>query len=327
MTITQSEIIAIFSRLLGPDKIVSGDRLAQRNPGYCPNAFDGGVLLTPETTDDVSEICSEASKHGISIVPHGGLTGLVEATETTPGFVAVSFERMNKILRIDPLQGVATVEAGTVLEDLISAAAEYNVQPGVDLPSRGTCTLGGMAGTNAGGIQAIRYGMMRDNILGLTAVLANGEVLELNNSLVKNNSGYDLKQMFIGSEGTLGLMTQIVVKLHPIPCHRETALVGCPDTDGLFSLLAHTRGHFGGQLLSFEVMWPEYYQVTTGQAGFGTSLLDEPHSVYAVIEVGEWNGVSSGESELSDYLADALEEGWVSDAICPSSGFLEPKAA
>ncbi|MGC1427699.1 MAG: FAD-binding oxidoreductase [Albidovulum sp.] len=227
VSITPGDLISYFSKHIGAEKVLSGDRLALRHSEYCAEAYDCGVLLLPETTQDVSAICAAATEAGVSVVPHGGLTGLVDGTGSHPGQVAISFERMNKILRVDPLQGVAIVEAGVVLQDLIDATTEQGLQPGVVLPSRGTCTLGGMVATNAGGIQAIKYGMMRDNILGLTVVLASGEVLDLNNTLVKNNAGYDLKQMFIGAEGTLGLITQIVVRLHPVPRDREVALIGC----------------------------------------------------------------------------------------------------
>lgn len=319
MTLTQTRIVSAFTSLLGADKIITGDRLAMRNPGYCPHSYSAGVLLTPETTEDVAAICVQASRCGVSIVPHGGLTGLVEGTATTTGQVAVSFERMNKILRIDPLQGVAIAEAGVVLEDVITAAKEVNLQPGVNLPSRGSCTLGGMAATNAGGIQAIRYGMMRDNILGLTAVLADGQVLDLMNCLVKNNAGYDLKQIFIGSEGTLGLITEVVIKLHTIPAKTETALVGCADTDSLFALLRQTRAHFGGQLLSFEVMWPAYYQLTTRQPGFGPPLMRDVQGVYAIIETGQWNERPSEISPLSEFLARAYEDDHIRDGIVAQS--------
>lgn len=319
MTLSQSQIVSTFANLLGADKIITGDRLAFRNPGYCRHSYSAGVVLTPETTADVAAICAHATECGVSVVAHGGLTGLVEGTATTQGQVAVSFERMNKILRVDPLQGVAIVQAGVVLADVIAAAKEVNLQPGVTLPSRGGCTLGGMTATNAGGVQAIRYGMMRDNILGLTAVLADGRVLDLMNCLVKNNAGYDLKQIFIGSEGTLGLITEVVIKLHAIPDKTETALVGCDDTDSLFSLLGQARSHFGGQLLSFEVMWPEYFQLTTSQPGFGPPLMQDAQGVYAILETGQWSGCPSETSPLNEFLARAYDDGHITDGIVAQS--------
>ena len=311
--------IELFEALLETGKVLHGDRLANRNPGYCHDAYAGGLLLLPESTAEVSAICKAASARGIALVAHGGLTGLVDGAGTSPGEVAVSFERMNGIIRVDPVQGIAVAEAGVRLEALIDAAAEHGMQPGVDLPSRGTCTLGGMAGTNAGGIQAIRYGMMRDNILGLKAVLASGEVLDLNNTLVKNNAGYDLRQMFIGSEGTLGLITELVVKLHPKPSRTETTLLGCPEPEQLPALLQMARDQFGSRLLSFEAMWPSFVAVTGAQPGMGPRALAEDHGAYGIIEIGSWDAGASDEADLEAFLAEAFEAGHIADAVIAQS--------
>ena len=309
---------AEFEALIGAENVITGERLSERHPGYCADSFACGVLLTPRSTQEVSRICSLASRNGIGIVAHGGLTGLVDGTETAPGQVAVSFEKMNRIVKVDPLQGIAITEAGATLQALADAAAEHTIMPGVDVPSRGSCTIGGMVATNAGGVRAIRYGMMRDNVLGLEAVLADGTVLDVRNSLIKNNAGYDLKHLFIGSEGTLGLVTQVVVKLHDIPRRLHTALVGCAGMDGLFDLLRKARARFGGDLLSFEAMWPDYFRLTCRQPGFGPDLMRGDLAVYAVIETGQW-GEASEESPLTDFLAEAYEAGSIADAVIAQS--------
>ena len=319
MTLDCNSTAELFQTLLGSGKVITGDRLSLRNPGYCPEAYAGGILLTPETTQEVSGICGIANEHGIALVPHGGLTGLVEATSTGNGEAAVSFERMNRILRLDPLQGVATVEAGVRLQELVEAAAACGLQPGVDLPSRGTCTIGGMTGTNAGGIQAIRYGMMRDNILGLTAVLASGEILDLGNTLFKNNAGYDLKQMFIGSEGTLGLITEVTVKLHPRPLQTETAFLGCISAEAFPDLVQMARARFGNRLLSFEGMWPSYVDVVGSQPGMGPRPLAEKHPAYAIIETGIWEEYGNEGSTMEAYLEEVFEAGLVADAVVSQS--------
>ncbi len=319
MTKENQNLIKLFEGLLKPQQVVHGDRLANRNPGYCHAAYDGGLLLLPETTEDVSAICKTASANRIALVAHGGLTGLVEATSTGHGEVAVSFERMNRISRVDPTQGVAIVQAGVTLEALIETAAAHDLRPGVDLPSRGTCTLGGMAGTNAGGIQAIRYGMMRDNILGMTVVLATGEILDLTNTLVKNNAGYDLKHLFIGSEGTLGLITELIVKLHPRPQKTETAFFGCPSGDCFAELLSLARFHFGNRVLSFEAMWPGYVDVVGAQPGMGPRPLSEEHAAYGLMEIGIWDGTESKETEFETFLEAAFDAELVADAVVAQS--------
>ncbi len=315
----QNAIVATFMSLLGESKVLSGDRLALRDPGYCSNSYACGVLLLPENTEDVSRICAKAGQLGLSLVPHGGMTGLVDGTQTSQGQVALSFERINSIKRIDPMQRIAVVDAGVTLQDLITACAEFNLQPGVNLPSRGSCTIGGMAATNAGGIQAIRYGMMRENILGMTVVLASGEILDLSNTLVKNNAGYDLKQLFIGSEGTLGLITQLVLKLHALPVRTETALIACPNATSLLILLEHARNQFGEQLLSFEAMWPEYFKVTSSQPGIDATVLEDTHGIYAILETGQCNELPADVSMLEDFLATAFENQTISDGIVAQS--------
>ena len=247
------------------------------------------------------------------------MTGLVEATDTSRGEVGVSFERLTRIKRLDPAQGVAVVEAGVTLETLINAAAEHGLQPGVNLPSRGSCTIGGMAGANAGGIQAIRYGMMRDNILGLTVVLASGEVLDLNNTLVKNNAGYDLKQLFIGSEGTLGLITEIVVRLHPRPERSDTAFFGCPDPEALPDLLQMARRRLGSRLLSFEAMWPSYVDLTSASPGMGPRPLSADHALYGLVEMGSWAGDAPDATEMEGFLEAAFEADLIADAVVAQS--------
>ena len=309
----------LFQALLGPDRVLHGERLALRNPGYCQEAFAGGILLLPGNQEDVSNICKIATTHSIPLVAHGGLTGLVDGTQTGLGEVAISFERMNRISRLDPVQGIAIVDAGVCLEDLIEASAPHGMQPGVDLPSRGQCTLAGMAATNAGGIQAIRYGTMRDNILGLTVVLPNGDILDLKNVLVKNNAGYDLKHIFIGSEGTLGFITELVIKLHPKPKSKQTALVGCADSGALFALLNRAKAHLGAHLLSFEAMWPSYFEITADQPGMSSRPLSEAHAVYGLIEIGAWNAQETAGSEMEAFLEAAFEADLVADATIAQS--------
>ena len=313
------DLIDTFTDVLGTQKVLHGDRLKSRHSDYCHGAYDGGVLLRPETTEDVTAICKTADALGVALVAQGGLTGLVEATDTSRDEVGVSFEYLTRIKRLDPAQGVAVVEAGVTLESLINAAAEYGLQPGVNLPSRGSCTIGGMAGANAGGIQAIRYGMMRDNILGLTVVLASGEVLELNNTLVKNNAGYDLKHLFIGSEGTLGLITEIVVRLHPRPERSETAFFGCPDPAVLPDLLQMARRRFGSRLLSFEAMWPSYVDLTSASPGMGPRPLSADHALYGLVEMGSWAGDAPDATEMEGFLEAAFEAGLIADATVAQS--------
>jgi FAD/FMN-containing dehydrogenase len=154
-------------------------------------------------------------------------------------------------------------EAGATLQQVNEAAAEHGMMTGIDIPSRGSCTVGGVISTNAGGIRVIRYGMTRDNVLGLTVVLSDGTVLSDMNTLVKNNTGYDLKQLFIGSEGTLGVVTAAVLKLFQRPAATAVALLDCPDLASAQELLALARVRADAELMAFEAMWPDYYRLTS----------------------------------------------------------------
>ncbi|WP_272001784.1 FAD-binding oxidoreductase [Roseovarius sp. ZX-A-9] len=311
-----TDICDLFAGCIGVENVVSGERLALRNPGYCEDSFVSGVLLTPISTEQVSQICKLAQAHQIPIVPHGGLTGLVQGTASKPGQVALSLENMNSVREVDPIQGMIVADAGVVLQQVIDATEPHGMHVGVDLPSRGSLTLGGMASTNAGGIQALRYGMARDNILGLEVVLPDGTVLDLTNRLVKNNAGYDLKQLFIGAEGTLGIITKVVMRLHSKPAGIGTALIGCPSADALFDVLLSAKQSFGGGLISFEAMWPDYFNLTTGH--LGNRLLETECAIYGIIEIGQW-GAGDAQELLTEFLADGFERGTIADGVVAQS--------
>lgn len=311
--LTIDTLAAKFSAVLRTEQILAGDQLTARDPGYCEHSLCCGVVLLPENTGEVAAICRLAESENIGIVPHGGLTGLVDGTASRPGQVAVSLERMGRILTIDPLQRIVVVEAGAILQHVAEATAEHGLMPGLDIPSRGSARIGGLLSTNAGGIRVLRYGMARQNVLGLEVVLAGGEVLDAMNCLQKNNAGYDLRQLFIGAEGTLGIITRAVLSLAPCPLETRVALVAAARFEDLATLLGAARDRFDSQLLSFEVMWPEYYRHTTAQSGFGPLPLAADHPIYAIIETGFWHP-ETGDCPLSEFLGAAFEEGQIIDA-------------
>ena len=316
---TLEDITQLYSAILRPEQIVTGVRLDTRNSGYCAHSLDCGVVLLPESTEEVSTICRVANNHGVSIVPHGGLTGLVDGTATTLGQVAVSLERMAKIHCIDPDQRIAVVEAGVCLQDLIDAAAQHDLMPAFDIPSRGSARIGGLLSTNAGGVRVIRYGMARQNVLGIEAVLADGRRLNAMNRLQKNNAGIDLKQIFIGAEGTLGIITGAVISLVPRPSETRVALLAVERFDQAIDLLNAARSRFSGQLLSFELMWQSYYAHTSAQPGFGPRPLSADSPLYIIVEIGFWGGSIPVDCPLTDFLAQAFERDWLTDGVIAQS--------
>lgn len=307
-----------FAAIVGPANVLGRARLALRDPGWCAGSQGAGLLVRPDTTEELAAVLRLADARGMSVVAQGGLTGLTEATESGPGQLIVSFERMNRILDIDPAQGAALVEPGVTLAALDAALAPLGLMLGVDIPARDSCTIGGMIATNAGGIRVLRYGMMRAQVLGLEAVLADGTVLDRASPLLKNNAGYDLKQLFIGSEGTLGLVTKAALRLWPRPGGMATALLGCTPA-ALGTVLARVRAGLGESLAAFEAMWPGYYRTVAGLLGLGRLPLAEGAGLYLIVEASGSDDATA-RATLEETLVPLLEEGLVADAVLAQSG-------
>jgi FAD/FMN-containing dehydrogenase len=194
-------------------------------PGATPLA-----IVRPRTTEEVARALAICSQHKQPVVTQGGLTGLVGGANLLGGEVALSLDRMNRIIEIDEVSATMTVEAGTPLQVVQEAASAAGFYFPLDLGARGSCSIGGNLATNAGGNRVIKYGMMRDQVLGVEAVLASGEIVGGLNKMIKNNSGYDLRHLLIGSEGTLAVITRVVLRLRPKPTATATAWCGLPDS-------------------------------------------------------------------------------------------------
>ena len=220
--------------------------------------FSGGALavVRPSTAEQVAAVVTAARQAGVQIVPQGGNTGLVGASMSYPGerAIVLSLQRMNRIRELDPLDYSATVEAGCILANVQKAAEDADRLFPLSLGSEGSCTIGGLLSTNAGGTMTIRYGNMRELILGIEAVLPDGRIWNGLRRLHKNNTGYDLKHLFIGGEGTLGIVTAAVLKLFPRPRQVETAFVAVPEVKAAIELLARLRAATGDALSGFELI-------------------------------------------------------------------------
>ena len=207
------------------------------------------VVLKPASTDEVSAVLKLCNEAGQPLIPWAGKTGLVDSLhETGVGEIGLSLERMNEIEEIDELNRTCTVQAGCILQVATEACEDKGLLLPLDLGARGSATIGGNVATNAGGNRVIRYGMVREMVLGLEVVLADGTVVSNLNKMLKNNTGYDLKQWFIGSEGTLGVITRVVVRLRPLPRSQNTALVACQDFESVSKLLGWLDASTAGTL-------------------------------------------------------------------------------
>jgi FAD/FMN-containing dehydrogenase len=225
---------------------------------------------------------------------------------------------MRAIEAIDPVQRIAVVQAGVTLQALQEAVERHQLSFPLDLGARGSATLGGNAATNAGGNRVIRYGMMRDMVLGLEVVLADGTILSSMNRLIKNNAGYDLKQIFIGSEGTLGVITRLVLRLREKPQSQDVAIVAVPSFEALTKLLKHVDGALGGSLSAFEVMWQSFYRLVTSPPARGKPPVGQDHPYYVLIESLGANAEPDSERFVAA-LESALEAKLISEAAIAKS--------
>jgi FAD/FMN-containing dehydrogenase len=252
------------------------------------------------------------------VVPHGGLTGLVYGGAVGEDEVILSLEALNRIEAVDVAGRTMRVEAGVTLQRAQEEAERFNLMFPLDLGARGTATIGGNISTNAGGMRVVRYGMMRSLVLGLEVVLADGTVLCSLNRMLKNNAGYDLKQLFIGTEGTLGIVTRADLRLVPRPTSSASAFVACRDFAAMPELLGMLDARLGGQLSAFEVLWPEFYELTTTAPARSSPLLPYGHGIYVLVEaLGADPGAD--QERFERVLTDALEREVIVDAVMAKS--------
>ncbi|ODN72395.1 FAD-binding oxidoreductase [Methylobrevis pamukkalensis] len=265
--------------------MLTGDAVAALDPGWHPDNLAGGLLVQPGSTAEVAAVVEIARAHGAAIVPQGGRTGLVGGGITRSGEIALSLSRMNRIVRLDPLERTATVEAGAILETVAAEAALHGLEIGIDLAARGSATIGGMISTNAGGVLAHRYGVMRHRVLGLEAVMPDGSVLSDLTRIVKVSAGYDLKHLLIGAEGTLGVVTRVVLKLEPLPAATLTALFSLPSVDAVH-LAVDAAGRLGSARLRMaEAMWKGYFDLTSAVQGWQDPAYDHAAPLHLALMI------------------------------------------
>lgn len=319
-SLTPDAALAALRAQLGAAAVLTGADVPARN------ANDWGAhppqppiaVLRPVDAAGVSAAVKACAAAGLKLVPQGGLTGLCAGARPEVGWVALSLERMVGIDEIDEASATMTVRAGTPLETVQRAADDAGFFFALDLGARGSCAIGGNLSTNAGGNRVIRYGMARELVLGLEVVLADGTIVTSLNKMLKNNAGYDWKQLFIGAEGTLGIITRIVLRLHPKPGCTVSALVAVPDYAAVLKLLAGARRGLGPLLSAFEVMWPNYWQVVTQQMKVRCPLAAGEGAIHVLIEAqGTDEAIDAPRVEA--WLEQQLGEGVIVDAALARS--------
>jgi FAD/FMN-containing dehydrogenase len=275
---------------------------------FTPHA---ALVLLPESPTQVQEIVKACRELGVAIVPSGGRTGLSGGATAIQGEVILSLERMRRIIDINRIDRTVKVEAGVALERLQQEAAAHNLYFPIDFSSRGSAHIGGNIATNAGGIRVIRYGNIRDWVVGLTVVTGAGEILELNGSLFKNNTGFDLRHLFIGSEGTLGIIVDATVRLTSPPRDTARVLCGIKSNEDILPLLSFCRDSLR-ELSAFEFMERNAYQEVICRRGLKDPLAAS-HAAYVIIEV-ELNS-SNAHEQLIEICGAAYEKNLVEDIV------------
>ncbi len=309
-------VIEELVRSLG-EAVLTGDRISQRHRSDA--SLTGSSLpkavIRPASVADVAAALIICDRHRQSVVPQGGMTGLAGGANPNAADIVISLERMTGIEEIDSAAATMTVLAGTPLEMAQRAAEEAGFLLPIDLGARGSCQIGGNLATNAGGIRVIRHGVTRDNVLGLEAVLADGTVLSSLNKMVKNNTGYDLRQFFIGSEGTLGIITRAVLRLRPLPAGRLTALCALGSYADVVALLKRAQQQLSG-LSAYEAMWDSYFGFNC--AAEGLQFFETPPA-FAVIIERDTHGLDGDREAFEAFLGQVLEDGLIGDALIAQS--------
>jgi FAD/FMN-containing dehydrogenase len=313
-----ADVISRLKAVVGPDGWSEDpDRLApklvewrDRWSGTTP------LLVLPRSTEEVAAVVGVCAEAGVPITPQGGNTGLVGG-QIPQGEILLSLEKMRAIRDVSPLDDVIVVEAGCVLTSVHEAAEAAGRFFPLSLGAKGSATVGGLVSTNAGGTAVLRYGTMRDLVLGLEAVLPNGEVFRGLKRLRKDNTGYDLKQLLIGAEGTLGVVTAASLKLFSILTSRATAMVGLASPRAAIELLARAKAESGGAVEAFELMGRRGLEFVLDHIG-GREPLESIHPWYALIEIASGED-GAAESAMERILAAAFEGELIADAAIAQS--------
>jgi FAD/FMN-containing dehydrogenase len=313
-------IIHEIRKLLPELKIITSGELKD----YAPHVWKqdeeikGKAMLLPATSEEVSCIVKLCHQQGQPIVVHGGLTNLVSSTHSTEGDIIISMTRMNRILEVDPNGRTITVEAGVILEEVLDRVREEGMFFAVNYGAKGSAQIGGAVSTNAGGTRVFRYGMMREQILGIEAILPDGTIVSSLKKIIKDNSGLDWKHLLIGTEGIFGIITKVVLKLKEAPLSRGSAFVGVRDYEHAVRFLKKMDRGLGGMLSAFEVMWKDTFIALTSSPSINRPPLPPDYPLYVLVEY------LGGHQErdllvFEDVLRSCLEEGNITDAVIATS--------
>lgn len=312
-------VLDAIAQVVGPK---GHTRLREEIAPYCRSWRDnwrGSVpmVVSPKTTTEVTEVVALCARHRVPIVPQGGNTGLTGGGQPhdNDSEIILSTSRLNQIRSVDPTNNTMTVEAGCILQSIQMKAREHGRLFPLSLAAEGSCQIGGNIATHAGGTQVLRYGPLRGLVLGLEVVLADGSLWEGLRGLRKDNTGYDMKQLFIGSEGTLGIITAAVIQLSPLPQESQTALMGVNGPHSAVTLLSQFQQRAGGQITSFELIKRELLDfVLTHIPGTGDPLT-HLHPWYVLVQLDGQGAPGSLQPIIEELLTEGAQCGLVEDGV------------
>jgi FAD/FMN-containing dehydrogenase len=304
---------------LGADVVAAGKDVDRRY--WCDwSAIDPARplgLIRPRSASEVSTALRICHAAGQTVVPQGGLTGLAGGATPRAADIVISLERLSGVEEIDGAAATMTLGAGTILEAAQRAAEEAGFLLALDLGARGSCQIGGNLSTNAGGNRVIRYGMAREQVLGLEAVLADGTIVTSLNKMLKNNAGYDIKQLFIGAEGTLGIIARATLRLHAKPRSSATAFCALATYPAVIALLRRAQSELGG-VSAFEVMWRDFYGFVANHPTSKQKPLPDHHPFYVLIEFSG-SDPAADPGRFESMLGQVMAEGGIVDAVVAQS--------
>jgi FAD/FMN-containing dehydrogenase len=308
------EIEALF-----PDAVLIGDAVSEKYAvdWSAENAYQPTIVVRPKRVEDISSLLAYCNTNDLPVVTQGGLTGLAGGATPQQGEVVLSLERLSGITELDSQSMTLTALAGTPLEQLQQAAEDAGFYLPLDLGARGSCTIGGNVSTNAGGNQVLYYGMTRALVLGLKAIKADGTVIRSMNKMLKNNAGYDLKQLFIGSEGTLGIVTEVVLRLYPKTLSKKSALCAFDNFNDVVGFLQTMQRRLS-RVTAFELMWSNYVEKVFSINPNCNDPFTQKYPLYVLIEA-EGSDIEYDSQRFDKVLADYLEQGNMLDAVVAQS--------
>ncbi|CAH0749820.1 unnamed protein product [Diatraea saccharalis] len=313
----QAADVSYFQSILGNDRVLTDrDEVLPFNIDWIRNCRgQSQVVLKPKTTQEVSEILAYCNKKRLAVCPQGGNTGLVGGSVPVYDEIVINLMLMDKIITLDEISGALVCEAGCVLENLDNYVRGHNLIMPLDLGAKGSCQIGGNVSTNAGGLRLLRYGNLHGSVLGLEAVKADGTVIDCLRSLKKDNTGYHLKHLFIGSEGTLGIVTKVAIHCPVLPKAATLGFFGIKNFENILELYKSAKSSLGEILSAFEMADNLAITQTVKNLNLPNPISDYPF--YALVETHGSNEVHDGE-KLSNFLNKEMESGLIMDGTVTS---------